>query len=153
MKKLFFLLLGIFLLSFTPKKEKEDLNKENLWRTIVDQGIKFPDLVFAQALLESGDLRSSLCVKSNNLFGMKMPTERKTVAKHGKNDYAKYDHWVQSVRDYKLLQEYLFRKREYTRSEYVEMLSRRYSETRDYVKRVRRVLNENKSVIDQNKIQ
>ena len=153
MKKVNFVILGIFLLSFTLEKEEAELNKENLWRTIVDQGIKFPDLVFAQALLESGDLRSSLCVKSNNLFGMKMPTKRETVAKPGKKDYAKYDHWVQSVRDYKLLQEYLFRKREYTRSEYVEMLSRRYSETGDYVNRVRRVLKENRSVIDQNKIQ
>lgn len=116
------------------------LNKENLWQTIQESGIKYPDIAYAQALLESGDLKSRLVRTNKNLFGMRKPTVRKTTAVGINSKYAIYAHWTHSVHDYKLWQEYLFRKKTLSRAEYIAYIQRKYSETSDYMSRVRRVL-------------
>jgi hypothetical protein len=145
----YIIILVFGIMSITPNKQ---LTKENLWKQINQTGIKYPDLVFAQALLESGEFKSKLCKENKNLFGMQMPTTRKTIATSSRKHYAKYKHWTESVFDYKLYQEYIFGKRKYTRIEYINMLNKKYSETSDYMKRVHRVLKENKSVIIDNSI-
>lgn len=53
-------------------------------------GIPHPDIVLAQARLETGNFTSRLCRVDNNLFGIKH---------NGK--YARYSHWKRSVADYK----------------------------------------------------
>jgi uncharacterized FlgJ-related protein len=81
-------------------------SQEMLAFAIRDMGIKFPEMVFKQAMLESGWLKSRLAKKQNNLFGMKMPRKRETFAtKKGKNNYAYYESWAHSVADYKLYQD------------------------------------------------
>lgn len=54
------------------------------------QGVPHPDIVLAQARLETGNFTSDLCKKKGNLFGMKS----------GKR-YTQYHHWRESVADYK----------------------------------------------------
>ena len=81
-----FLLTGLLLLgTITTKAQekqvqidsntKESITKENLYEQIMKYGIKFPDVVFAQAVLESGQFTSKLFKSANNLFGMKIPTK------------------------------------------------------------------------------
>ena len=142
------LLLSLFMSFLSPKEEA--LTKENLWHTIKEMDIKHPDVVFAQALLESGDFSSKVCKMNNNLFGMKMPETRKTVAHLGFKGYAKYESWKQSIYDYKLYQEHLFRHGELSRTQYMVKLNRIYSEVSDYAVRLKRVIKENKNVISQN---
>lgn len=83
-----------------------NVTQELLAFAIRDMGIKHPEMVFRQAMLESGWLKSRLARTQNNLFGMKMPKRRETFAtKKGRNNYAFYETWVHSVADYKLYQD------------------------------------------------
>ena len=75
---------------------------ENLYAEIIKKEIKFPKIVWAQAILESGHFKSSVFKTNNNLFGMMMPRKRKTVALSSPSVYAKYESWQASVYDYKL---------------------------------------------------
>ena len=54
------------------------------------QRIPHPNIVLAQARLESGNFTSRRCKVDHNLFGIK----------HGKR-YARYRNWRESVADYK----------------------------------------------------
>jgi uncharacterized FlgJ-related protein len=120
MKKLIILLL--VLSSFIPHtKAKNDLGlltKENLWLTIKAMDIMYPEIAFAQAILETGHFRSSNCKEANNLFGMMMPNVRETVA-IGKNQrgFAVYETWMHSVQDYALYQSHMMKRKKMTRSQ------------------------------------
>ena len=124
------------------------LDKVTLWQEIKVLDIKFPEFVFAQALLESGNFTSKLARIHNNLFGMKVPSKRETLAiRKSKSGYAVYSHWRDSVRDYLLFQEYIM-KRHNTEKEYIAYISRRYSETPDYLIKVKKVIKSNKALFN-----
>lgn len=154
MKKVF-LTLCIFLVSMTTigkedtvKLDPPKISKENLWKEILESGIKFPEFAFAQAILESGTFTSRVFKTNNNLFGMKVPKKRETVAINKlSSGYAKYFHWTSSVQDYLLFQNHIMLKCD-TKEKYVAYLSTRYAETNDYIKRLYRVIKENKRIID-----
>lgn len=78
---------------------------ENLKSEIVKQGIKYPNIVLAQAVLESGHFDSDIFKENNNLFGMKKPSVRKTLATGENRGHATFKNWVDSVRDYKMFQD------------------------------------------------
>jgi hypothetical protein len=61
-----------------------------------------------------------------------------------------YDCWTDSVEDYKLFQEFLFRNKEKSREEYFIFLSRIYAEDPNYVFFVKKIINENESILDKN---
>lgn len=102
---------------------------------IRDMEIQYPELVYRQVILESGNLKSKLAERQNNLFGMKMPRKRFTFAcDKGKHNYAKYESWAHSVADYKIYQGDRIIKN------YESFLTRRkYSETKDYIKRLSKI--------------
>lgn len=64
--------------------------REQVLSEIKRMGIPHPNIVLAQARLETGNFKSDRCRRDHNLFGMK----------RGRR-YAKYGHWRESVRDYK----------------------------------------------------
>jgi len=70
------------------------------------EGIKYQEVVLLQSRLETGYYTSDIFLNGNNLFGMKYPTHRQTVATGTYRDHAKYDHWSDSVIDYALWQQY-----------------------------------------------
>jgi len=80
---------------------------DNLKSEIIKQGIKYPNIVLAQATWESGHFKSDVFKENNNLFGMKQPKQRKTVATGTNREHATYNNWVDSVKDYKLMQDEL----------------------------------------------
>jgi uncharacterized FlgJ-related protein len=111
-------------------------------------GIEYPDIVFAQALLESGNMKSKMFVKYNNLFGMKFPNKRKTTAIFRlKNGYAVYNNWGDCVEDYYLFQQSLFERKHYNKNEYLSMLNKTYSKSGQYSKKIRRIIERNKNVM------
>ena len=150
MKKL--IVLSIILMSFIshskPNRELEYLTKENLWLTIKAMDIEHPDIVFAQAILETGHFKSNNCKEANNLFGMMMPNVRETVA-IGKNErgFAVYETWMHSVQDYALYQEFMMRKRKMTRSQYLNFIDRKYSESRGYAKKLRDIIKRHQDIL------
>ena len=126
------------------------INYENLYDQIQKTGIKFPDVVFAQAVLETGHFTSKLFKNANNLFGMKMPRKRETLAV-GKESrgFAVFSHWTSSVNDYFLWQENILNKREIkTKNDYLALLNRIYAEDTKYVRLLNNVMSKYQHVFD-----
>ena len=67
------------------------LSKENLMNELKAQDIQFPEIVVAQALLETGNFKSYSCINRNNLFGLRK--------KDG--TYMSFEHWTECVAAYK----------------------------------------------------
>ena len=68
-----------------------ELTIPNLYKEIIRNGILYPKIVLAQAILETGWFRSSVCRKKHNLFGLTNPRTGK---------YYEFNHWTESVRAY-----------------------------------------------------
>lgn len=124
--------------------KQEDYNKhcnphfseENLKQLILDLNIKFPEIVLAQAKLESGNFTSRVFKENNNLFGMKVPARRNHLT-IGKNlGYAIFEDWQQSVIDYALFQQTYFRGN--TEQDYYNWLNRIYSIDDNYINKLKR---------------
>jgi flagellum-specific peptidoglycan hydrolase FlgJ len=153
MKLKLILFASLFVLSsFTVKKETEpvSLTHEVLYEQINELKIKFPDIVFAQAVLESGHFQSQLFINQNNLFGMKAPKRRETTAVNkGKQGYALYDTWTSSLYDYQLWQQSMLKNRENTtRSQYFALLGRVYASDKKYVSSLKRVISQNQEILN-----
>ena len=54
-------------------------------------GVKYPNIVKAQAILETGHFSSNVCKSYNNLFGL---------YNSSKGDYYRFNHWSESVKAY-----------------------------------------------------
>lgn len=66
--------------------------KDGLWEALKFYDIKCADIVYAQAILETGHFKSIGCLEHNNLFGL-------YNSKAGR--YYRFNHWVESVTAYK----------------------------------------------------
>ena len=105
-----------------------ELTIENLYAALKKHGIKYPKIVLAQAILETGSFRSRVCNEYNNLFGLR----------HS-NGYYVFDHWEESVIAYKNKVQYKHRDNE----NYYAFLKRiGYSTSKDYVRRVREIVSQ-----------
>lgn len=118
-----------------------DINYITLYEEIIHNDIKFPEVVFAQAIIETGYLTSELFKKENNLFGMKFPIQRETIAvKKSPSGYASYMTWVHSVRDYKLWQNTILKSKNLTEDEYIKLLGNVYAEDKNYMKYIKSII-------------
>lgn len=102
-----------------------ELTITNVKREIINQSLKYPDIVLRQVILESGWLKSQLVKTNNNLLGMKHPKKRKTHSQGEKHGYASFLTWTDCIKDYKLLQSRFKGK---TKIEYVSWLCSKYAE-------------------------
>ena len=68
-----------------------ELTIPSLYKEIIRNGILYPTIVLAQAILETGWFRSSVCRNKHNLFGLTNPRTGK---------YYEFNHWTESVRAY-----------------------------------------------------
>lgn len=84
----------------------QPFSEELLKKCLDYEGIKYKDIVILQSQLETGHYTSDIFLNGNNLFGMKYPSRRPTVATGIYKEHAKYDHWSDSVVDYAMWQEY-----------------------------------------------
>lgn len=120
---------------------------ERLYNYIVECGIKFPDIVYRQALLESGRFSSDIFLCGNNLFGMKVAKQRPTTAIGEYKGHAEYSSWKMSVQDYALFQSAFMRKHN-TEEKYYNALGRSYAENENYIRLLKNMsdtlLNKNK---------
>ena len=72
-------------------KPYSSLVDSNVYREIVANNIYHPDIVLAQAKLETGNYKSKVCTVYNNLFGLRKPD----------GSYYKFNSWQESVKAYK----------------------------------------------------
>lgn len=116
-----------------------EFSEDKLVAEIDKRNFKFPHIILAQAMLETGNFTSSIFKQNHNLFGMKEATKRPTLAIETQNNHAFYDNWRESLEDYGYYYcTYLGRMD--TEDEYYEYISQYYSESPQYVQKLKDII-------------
>lgn len=140
MRKLILLLI-VVLSSFVRAQTP---SRSDVYYEIKRAGIKYPDVVLAQAILESAHFESKIAKHNNNLFGMRMPRSRETTAVGTRYGYARYLSWEDSVEDYKLWQDYLFsRHPNMTKDQFKRYINKMYSTSKGYISKINSIIIKN----------
>lgn len=127
----------------TTLVDQTELTPENLRSFIKTLNLQHPDIVYAQAMLESGNLTSSLVKTNSNLFGMKVPSSRAKVSVKNKSNYSYFERttlegWQMSVIDYALWQSRYANYK--SKKDYFDHLSRHYAEDPNYVGKLKNII-------------
>jgi len=142
------LLLTVFLSLITLSKTNQtyeiitqviSLSELNVYKQLVKVGIAYPDVVLAQAKIETANFTSKIFRENNNMFGMKLPERRRTTAVGENRNHAKYTSWIQSIIDYKLWQDQMIH-RAPTKHAYLAYLKRNYAEDKNYIKKIKQII-------------
>jgi len=103
--------------------------------------VRFKRVAKAQIILETNALKSKICLKNNNLFGMKMARYRPTTAKDVRYKHAYYENFIESIRDYKLYQDFFLVENCPDEYSYLKMLEKnRYATALHYVSTLRIII-------------
>ena len=106
-------------------------SRDALVKELKRLNVRFPHIVLAQSILETGYWESRIYQENNNLFGMKQARARATTAKGTQLGHAYYDNWKESVTDYALYQAaYLNKLR--NENKYLKYLDKNYAEAKNY---------------------
>jgi hypothetical protein len=118
--------------------ERSFFTKDNLDYFASEMDIKYWYYVRKQIIVETG-FTSESCTKGYNLFGMKFPGKRETTAIGELLGHAKFRHWVYSLYDYKLWQDYKLKSTPMKKGEsYPQWLERiGYAEADTYLQALR----------------
>ena len=92
-----------------------------LREVLIWEQISCPDVVLIQAKIESAHFTSDLFVNANNMFGMKLPRVRETLAVGEYKGHAMYKSWTDCVKDYALWQRF-YASKGYDLREYLSFL-------------------------------
>lgn len=110
---------------------KSEFSKEALVEELKRLNIKYPHIVLAQAMIESGHFQSNIFRSNNNLFGMKEAKQRTTTARGTNLGHAYYDTWKESILDYAIFQSAYLRDLK-TEEQYLSYLGANYAEASNY---------------------
>ena len=111
--------------SFSTKSVKEGLEE-----ALEYYEVYHPDIVYAQAILETGNFKSDLCINGNNLFGLYNSQD---------NKYYTYGHWSESIEDYIKLVQYKYDPSE---SYYKFLSDIGYAKDPNYIKKLKEIVND-----------
>lgn len=108
----------------------------------------YPEVIYAQAVLESSSGKSELARTCNNLFGMKKASTRpNTQINYMVNErtslekiYGVYMNWQHSVIDRILWDEWVFSGKKPTREQYMAKLGGVYAEDKQYVSKLNKII-------------
>ena len=105
--------------------------QDGLMEALIYYDVKYPHIVYAQALIETGNFKSDLCLNDNNLFGL---------YNSSRGRYHRFNHWTESVVAYKD-----FIQRRYKPPEdYYKFLQRiGYAGDPNYISKLKKVVNKN----------
>jgi hypothetical protein len=116
--------------NFSPILLKEYLEEINM---------KFPDIVYAQAVLETGQFSSKVFKENHNLFGMKCARSRPFTHLGSSRGHALYMDWKMSVIDYALYQSSYLRDLR-TKEQYYAYIGSHYAEDSGYLVKVKKIV-------------
>ena len=103
--------------------------QEGLMEALEYYGVEHPQIVYAQAILETGHFKSKVCLKYNNLFGLYNSKEKR---------YCKFKHWTESVVAYK---EWIQKKYQPPNNYYIFLESINYASDKEYVSTLKSIVN------------
>jgi len=113
-------------------QEVDTFSQAALVQMLKDLNVKYPYIVLAQSIVETGHWNSHIFYENHNLFGMKEARRRITTAEGTARNHAYYNHWRESVYDYAFYQcRYLGRIE--SEAAYFEYLAASYAEAPNYV--------------------
>jgi hypothetical protein len=119
-------------------QEADVFAKDKLVLMLNDLGVKYPHIVLAQSMIETGGWSSKIFIKNNNLFGMKLATQRITTAQGVRSSHAYYNHWRESVYDYAFYQSRYLHKVK-TEEQYFQYLFANYAKDSLYVEKIKQI--------------
>lgn len=120
-----------------------DFSKEALAEELKRLNVKYPHIVMAQAMIESGHFQSNIFRSNHNLFGMKEARQRVTTAKGTNLNHAYYDNWKESVIDYAMFQA-AYLKDLKSEAAYLMYLGENYAEAQNYDSAVKTMIEREK---------
>lgn len=120
-------------------RKSDEFTEEKFASMLKELKIKFPHIVMAQSLVETGHWKSAIFLENYNLFGMKEARRRITTAGGTSRNHAYYDHWRESVYDYAFYQSrYLHNVS--SEAAYFQYLQASYAEDPNYVSKVKQTI-------------
>lgn len=104
--------------------------EEGLMEALKYYGVKHPEIVYAQAVLETGNFKSNLCLEKNNLFGLYNSKAKR---------YYGFNHWSESIESYVNNIQDRYR----PPNNYYKFLSDiGYAEDPNYIKKIKKIVND-----------
>ena len=103
--------------------------KEGLEEALSYYGLENKDIVYAQAVLETGHFTSRVCLEYNNLFGLYDSKNK---------DYYKFNHWSESVVAYK---EWIQKKYQPPNNYYAFLEEINYANDKEYISTLKSIVN------------
>ena len=127
------------LLILDLQNERNKFSQEKFVDELKRLNIKYPHIVMAQSIVETGYWKSGIFKENHNLFGMKQANIRINTAKGTNRNHAYYDNWQESVYDYAFYQcRYMGAAN--TEEEYFLALGASYAEAGNYVQALKTVI-------------
>ena len=120
------------------KKPNDSFSKDKLFLEIDKYSFRYPDIVKAQAIVESGHFKSPVFKQNNNMFGMRQAVVRITLVKKTNLNHAYYNHWKDCVIDRALYEARYLSK--LSREEYFSYLDQVYAEGKGYSELLKQVI-------------
>jgi uncharacterized FlgJ-related protein len=119
-------------------KENELASPKAIYEFMKEIGIKYPEIVWSQTVLETG-FKSKVCKENHNFFGMKLAACRPNVQTGENLNHATYLNWKMSVIDYAIWQSSTGVWKLKSEAEYYNYLDGRYAEDPDYIYKVQNI--------------
>ena len=105
--------------------------------------LKYPHIVYAQAMLESGNFTSKIFKENNNMFGMKQAKVRINLASGTQHNHAYFKSWEECLYDFAFHRAtYLSKLR--TENDYYQYLGKYYAEDPGYIYKLKTMVNKHK---------
>lgn len=105
--------------------------QEGLMEALEYYGVEHSQIVYAQAVLETGHFKSDLCLNNNNLFGLYNSKRHK---------YHTFDHWKDCVIAYK---DFIQHRYKPPNDYYKFLLDIRYAKDPNYISKLKGIVNRN----------
>lgn len=121
----------------------DQFSQDKLINLLNELNIKFPHIVMAQSMLETGNYTSKIFIENENLFGMKEAALRIHLAQGTQYNHAYYNSWRESVYDYAFYQATYLSDVKNER-QYYKALDRSYAEAKNYSQILKVIVQENK---------
>lgn len=103
---------------------------EGLLEALIYYDIKHPEIVYAQAVLETGNFKSKHCIIDNNLFGLYNSKNKR---------YHKFNHWTESILAYK---KWVQNKHKASEDYYSFLRRIKYASDPNYIPKLKKIVND-----------
>ena len=122
---------------------QNNFTEEKFINKIKQLNLNYPHIVYAQAMLESGNFTSKIFKENNNMFGMKQVRVRINLAKSTQYNHAYFETWEDCLLDFAFHRATYFSKLK-TEQDYYNYLGKYYAEDPSYIGKLKSMVNKHK---------